>query len=252
MKNPLLTNVNEQDFLLADFCAIILKKYKIMAIKIQNSFRAMLIIVLTSIAFQVQAQDWKTDKKVNVVFGLTQVLVKGFNVEGNYIHNRLIFDYSHGVSLEFSGSGLPTDLKRQGLAVHAPWTTGFGVGYRLKEWVNIRVEPKWHRFEFYYDGESQNSANQIVSYNTMSLGIGIYSHYQPFKNSASFLKGITIAPNIRFWPTIASTLKEDKYTYVNKNTLKNEAIKTVDPGIGLTPLIVNVSVGYSFDIKKKK
>ena len=27
---------------------------------------------------------------------------------------------------------------------HLPWTTGFGIGYRLKEWVNIRVAPKWH------------------------------------------------------------------------------------------------------------
>jgi hypothetical protein len=143
-----------------------------MAIKIQNSCRAMLIIVLTSMAFHVQAQDWKTDKKVNVVFGLTQpLLVKGYNIEGNYIHNRLIFDYSHGVSLDFSGSNVTADLKNQGVSVLVPWTTGFGVGYRLKEWINIRVEPKWHRFKFYYDGKSQISANEIVSYNTMSLGI---------------------------------------------------------------------------------
>ena len=97
--------------------------------KIQNSVRAFLFLMLTSMAFHSQAQDWKTDKKVNVVFGLTQpLLVKGFNIEGNYIHNRLIFDYSHGVSLDFSESSVTPDLKRQGLAVHMPWTTGFGVG----------------------------------------------------------------------------------------------------------------------------
>jgi hypothetical protein len=200
-----------------------------------------------------QAQDWKTDKKINVVFGLSQLfLVKGFNIEGNYIHNRLIFDYSHGVSLDFSESTVTTDLKRQGLAVHMPWTTGFGIGYRLTDWLNVRVEPKWHRFEFYYDGETQNNTNEITSYNTMSLGIGVYGNYQPFKNKSSFLKGIMIAPSIRFWPTVNSTLNGDKYNYLNKKTLVTEEIKTLDPGIGFTAFVFNVSVGYSFDIKKKK
>ena len=131
--------------------------------KIQNSVRALLFLaLLCSISFNSQAQDWKSEKKVNVVFGLTQpLLVKGFNIEGNYIYNRLIFDYSHGVSLDFSESSVTLDLKRQGLAVHMPWTTGFGVGYRIREWINVRVEPKWHRFEFYYNGESQNAGNQM-------------------------------------------------------------------------------------------
>lgn len=221
-----------------------------MTIKILKFFRATLLIVFASITFLSQAQNWKTDKKINVVFGLTQpLLVKGFNIEGNYIHNRFIFDYSHGVSLDFSGPSVTTDLKEQGVAVHMPWTTGFGVGYRLKEWINIRVEPKWHRFEFYYNNETQNSSNKIASYNTMSLGVGVYGHYQPFKNKTSFLKGIMIAPSIRFWPTIASTLKDDKYIYLNKNTGKNEDIKTLNPGIGFTPFVFNISIGYSFSLK---
>ncbi len=221
--------------------------------KIQNSVRAFLFLMLTSMAFHSQAQDWKTDKKVNVVFGLTQpLLVKGFNIEGNYIHNRLIFDYSHGVSLDFSESSVTPDLKRQGLAVHMPWTTGFGVGYRIKEWINVRVEPKWHRFEFYYNGETQNASGQITGYNIFSLGIGLYGHYQPFKYNTNFLKGIMIAPSIRFWPTITSTLANDKFSYANKVTNKTEEIKTLDPGIGFTPFVFNISVGYSFDLRKKK
>lgn len=223
-----------------------------MTIKTLKFFRATLLFVFASIAVHSHAQDWKTDKKINVLFGLTQpLLVKGFNIEGNYIHNRFIFDYSHGVSLDFSGSSVTTDLKEQGVAVHMPWTTGFGVGYRLKEWINIRVEPKWHRFEFYYNDQTQNTPNQITSYNTMSLGVGVYGHYQPFKNKTSFLKGIMIAPSLRFWPTIASTLKDDKFTYLNKNTGKNEEIKTLNPGIGFSPIVFNVSVGYSFGLKKK-
>jgi hypothetical protein len=78
------------------------------------------------------AQDWKTDKRFNVLFGLSQPIVAhGFNVELNYIHNRFIFDFSQGVGLTFSGDALPPSLQQQGVEVHMPWTTGFGIGYRL-------------------------------------------------------------------------------------------------------------------------
>jgi hypothetical protein len=209
--------------------------------------KIMFIFILGSITLQSNAQDWKTEKKVNVVFGLTQaIFAKGFNIEGNYIHKRLIFGYSHGVSLDLSGTTVTPEMREQGIAVHMPYTTGFGIGYRLKEWVNVRIEPKWHRFEFYYEGEAQNSSTQIISYNTKTLGVGIYGHYQPFKKRNSFLKGIMIAPSVRFWPTISSTLEGDRYKYQNKVTGQQEEIITLDPGPGFTPLIVNVSIGYSF------
>ena len=221
-------------------------------IKKQSSIKTMLIIVLSSIALQSNAQDWKSEKKVNVVFGLTQpIFAKGFNIEGNFIYKRLIFDYSHGVSLDLVGTTVTPDLREQGLAVHMPYTTGFGIGYRLKEWINVRIEPKWHRFEFYYDDETQNNSNQITAYNTMTIGIGVYGHYQPFKNKASFLKGIMISPSIRFWPTISSTLEGNSHNYLNKNTGKSEEIKTLDVGPGFTPFIYNISIGYSFGLKKK-
>ena len=220
--------------------------------KLNISIKSMLIIIMSSIALQSNAQDWKSEKKVNVVFGLTQpIFAKGFNIEGNYIHKRLIFDYSHGVSLDLAGTTVTPDLREQGLAVHLPYTTGFGIGYRLKEWVNVRIEPKWHRFEFYYDDETQNNSNQITAYNTMTIGIGVYGHYQPFKNKTSFLKGIMISPSIRFWPTISSTLEGNSYNYLNKNTGKSEEIKTLDVGPGFTPFIYNISIGYSFGLKKK-
>lgn len=220
--------------------------------KLNISIKTMLIIVLSSIALQSNAQDWKSEKKVNVVFGLTQpIFAKGFNIEGNYIHKRLIFGYSHGVSLDLAGTTVTPEMREQGLAVHLPYTTGFGIGYRLKEWINVRIEPKWHRFEFYYDDEIQNSSNQITAYNTMTIGIGVYGHYQPFKNKTSFLKGIMISPSIRFWPTISSTLEGNSYNYLNKNTGKSEEIKTLDVGPGFTPFIYNISIGYSFGLKKK-
>lgn len=223
-----------------------------MTIRIHKLPAVLLVSLLLSLSVSLHAQDWKEDKKINVLFGLTQpLLVKGFNIEGNYIHNRLIFDYSHGVSLDFSGNSVTTDLKRQNVAVHMPWTTGFGIGYRVKEWINVRIEPKWHKFEFYYDGEVQNSTNIITSYNTMSLGIGLYGHFQPFKNKSSFIKGIMIAPSVRYWPTVYSSLDGDQYTYFNKYTNSNEEIEVLDPGIGFTPFVFNISIGYSFDVKRK-
>jgi hypothetical protein len=93
--------------------------------------------------------------------------------------------------------------------------------------------------------------NRVNAYNTFSLGLGVYFAYQPFKKQDNFLKGLLISPSVRFWPTVSSSQKDD-FAYNNKITGKPETIKTVDPGIGFTPLVFNVSVGYSFDLKKKK
>jgi hypothetical protein len=208
-----------------------------------------IVFLMITITERLNAEEWKSENKVNLVFGLTQpIFAKGINIEGNYIHKRLIVNYSHGSSLDFSENLVNADLREQDISVHIPYTTGFGIGYRFEEWINIRVEPKWHRFEFYYDGDSQDNSNIITSYNTMSLGIGVYGHYQPFKNQKSFLHGIMLAPSVRFWPTISSTLEGDRFTYSNKVTGTNEEIKTLDSGVSFTPFIINISIGYSFDL----
>ncbi len=212
------------------------------------------VLLLTFMIQTVVAQqgDWKEDKKISVLFGLTQPLfASGFNIEGNYIHKRLIFDYSHGAGLKFGSDLVTTELSEQGVVVFVPWTTGFGVGYRFTEWLNLRVEPKWHRFEFYYDGESRNDANRITADNTFSLGLGLYGFFQPFKKQENFLKGITVAPSVRFWPTLSSEIPSDGFSYENKRTGTTEKIETLDSGIGFTPLIVNISIGYTFDLKRK-
>lgn len=217
----------------------------------QIPLKSLLLLLLLVFSAHLHAQDWKSDKRVNILFGLTQpIFVDGFNVEGNYIHNRFIFDYSHGISLDFKEDALTEDLKNQDIVVHMPYTTGFGIGYRFKEWINLRVEPKWHRFEFYYNGETQNAKNEITAYNTFSLGLGLYGSICPFKNSSSFLKGIMLAPSVRYWPTMHSTLNNDGFSYVNKNTNSVEKIKTVDPGFGFSPWIFNISIGYTFSLKK--
>ena len=215
--------------------------------------KAFFMLFTIVFASNVKAQDWKSAKRINVLFGLSQpVLASGFNIEGNFIFRRFIFDYSHGIDLQFKDNTVTADLRRQKVAVRMPWTTGFGIGYRLKEWINIRIEPKFHRFEFYYENDPQTRGNQITSFNTFSLGVGAYGSYLPFKRKDNFLKGIMISPSIRFWPTVHSTLKGGKYFYLNRYTGMNEEVKTLDPGFGFTPLVVNISVGYSFQMKNKK
>ena len=243
--------MNGIDSALSEFCVLIIQK-KIMT-HIKSHLLSLTVALFFLISdFSASAQDWKTEKKINILFGLSQpLLAHGFNIEGNLIYHRFIFDYSHGVSLDFKDNAVPSELRMQEVALHMPWTTGFGIGYRLKEWLNIRVEPKWHRFEFYYENEIQNQSSEITSYNTFTLGLGVYGSYQPFKKKNNFLKDFMISPSIRYWPTVHSSLKDNNFTYTNQRTGSNEEIKTYGPGFGLTPFIVNVSVGYSFQFKKK-
>lgn len=199
-----------------------------------------------------QSSKEQFDTRINVLFGLTQPLIaKGFNIEGNFFYKRLAFDYSHGVSLDFSGNTVSGEVKEQHLQVHIPYTTGFGLGFRFTEWLNLRVEPKWHRFEIYYEDESQSESNGIVGYNTFSLGLGAYANWRPFKNIQNPLKGIMIAPSIRYWPTVSSSLTDDKFVYDNRITGKTETHNRMEAGINNTPIVFNISVGYSFDLSGK-
>ena len=224
---------------------------KLQAIKTGLLLTSLLLFAMYS---QSNAQDsktdWKHETRVAVLFGMSQpLLARGFNIEGNFIYKRWIVDYSHGASLDFKGNTLTSELKDQQLAVHLPYTTGFGVGYRFTKWLNVRVEPKWHRFEFYYAGEPQNAASRITNYNTFSLGLGVYGFFRPFEKQNNFLSGITLAPSVRFWPNVSTSLEGDEFSYSNKLTGQQAKIKELGPGIGFSPLIINVSVGYSIKLR---
>lgn len=218
-----------------------------------NRHRLILISILLSFSnslFSQTKEKEPLDTRVNILFGLTQpLLVQGFNIEGNFFYKRLAFDYSHGVSLDFEGSSVVGELKDQKLTIHVPYTTGFGIGYRFNNWFNLRVEPKWHRFEIYHEGDAQNQNTEIVGYNTFSLGLGAYVNWLPFKRKTNALKGIMVSPSIRYWPRLSSTLENDKFTYTNKNTGNVETHNAMEAGIGNTPVVFNISIGYSFGLK---
>lgn len=209
-------------------------------------FCTILLISITTISFA-QNTDKDFGTQVNLLFGLNQPMLGGFNIEGNVFHERFVFDYSHGVSLNLSGAAAPQVLSDVGLEAHIPWTTGFGVGYRLTDWLNVRFEPKWHQFEIFY--ENGDATTPITTYNTTTLGIGLYGAWKPFKHQDNFLKGFMVAPSLRYWYNVNSTLENNELTYFNSTTNQEETHQALNIGLNNTPWIVNISVGYSVDLK---
>jgi hypothetical protein len=61
-----------------------------------------------------------------------------------------------------------------------------------------------------------------------------------------------VAPSVRFWPTVSSSLDGDSFSYDNKNTGNIETVEVLNPGVGFTPFIFNISVGYSFNLEKNR
>jgi hypothetical protein len=201
-----------------------------------------------SFAQEISKEKEPLSTEVAVLFGMTQpLLVGGFNIEGNLFYKRFAFDYSHGASLEFRAETAVGAMSEQGLAAHIPYSTGFGVGYRFTEWINLRVEPKWHRLQIYYDGEDYNETGFLADYTTFSLGLGLYGSWKPFKQKEhKLLRGITIAPSVRWWPTLSSSLENDQQEYYNKITEQTEIHQRQQMGMANTPWIFNISVGYSY------
>jgi len=216
----------------------------------KNQVYFYVLIAMFPILINAQVQEWKNERELGLVFGLIQPLfASGFNIEGVYAHKRLIFNYSHGMSLDFKGDLLPETVRNQSLEIHMPFTTGFGVGYRFTHWLNLRVEPKWHRFNFYYENEAQTNENLAASHNTFSLGLGLYGLWKPFKKQDSWLKGFTVAPSLRYWPNVVSDFEPNGFTYQNRLTEQEEKLSSLQPGIGFTPFILNVSIGYLIPLK---
>ncbi|HAA10893.1 MAG TPA: hypothetical protein DCE41_04015 [Cytophagales bacterium] len=216
------------------------------------------VVVLTMVSLlgmgsRALAQESSDTKeyRVNLLFGLNQPLLGGFNVEGNFIYDRWIFDYSHGVNLQFDNALLDAANQAQGIDVLVPWTTGFGIGYFMNDWLNLRLEPKWHRFELFPMGTEQTTANSLGGYTTFSMGAGLYANLRPFKRQENFLKGFTVAPSIRYWPRVGSSLDNHAFTFEqpgNGGMIEHEAMQV---GVNNTPWVLNVSVGYSLSWLKK-
>jgi hypothetical protein len=201
--------------------------------------------ILNGFAQTTERKEFLYSNKFSILAGLIQpTVLSGGNLEINYTTKRLIFDYSHGFSLDPPATG---DVKDQNLVLHLPSSTGFGVGYRITSFLDIRFEPKLHSWEAYYKSENQTESSKIKDFKTMTLGIGLYYRYFPFKNSDNkFLQGITTSTSIRWWQNVGTTLRDDQFSYSNKTTGKTETLKAPSVGLANTPLIINIGIGYTF------
>lgn len=207
-------------------------------------FFSILFLAILNKSFA-QKKELLYSNRFSIVAGLIQpIALKGGNIEVTYTTNRMIFDYSHGFNLNPPSGGA---YKRQNVVLHLPFSTGFGIGYRLNSNLDVRFEPKLHSWEVYYKNEAQNANTKLKDYKTFTLGAGVYYRYFPFSKSPNkALQGITTATSLRYWPNVGTTLSHDSFDYTNKTTQKIETQKAANIGMGNTPLIFNISVGYTF------
>ncbi len=206
----------------------------------------LLILVLNGLLMNAQSIQ-RSKNQVSILFGLTQpLLLRGFNIEGNYWMKKFVVDYSHGLNLHLYGKFVGGQIEQQQLDLKVTHSLGVGFGYRFTEGFNLRIEPKLHLFEVYYKGEQQNSDNRVGNYSTFTLGLGAYYCWLPFREREGGLRGLTIAPSVRFWPNVSSSLDDNPLIYFNKITGKNEEHQAANIGAANSPWILNVSVGYTF------
>jgi hypothetical protein len=168
----------------------------------------------------------------SVMAGLTQwVVFQGGNVAVEYKIGRLAFEYSHGQGLDLNqvpGVGLTSAERDAGAHVRVPWTTGFGVGFRVTDHLDVLVEGKAHRFEV-----TSRDRNAEIAYTTFSVGPSVFY-------SIHLYKGLFLQPNVRFWPNVASTLSGDHAL------LRQPDGSVYDHEAHAFGLFANANIGWTF------
>lgn len=187
--------------------------------------------------------------RLAVLAGLIQpIVLRGGNVEVDVHFKRFVVGYSHGFLLNIDGAAVVGEAGEQELSFHLPYSTGFGVGLRPLEWLDIRLEGKAHRFQVRQAGSDRGSP--LFSYTTYTLGAGVYAQYRPFDHfgvrAAEWLRGFTLVNSLRWWPNVASTLPQNRRSYTHPTTGVRTVHHAQNIGIANTPIIYNLSIGYSF------
>ena len=172
------------------------------------------------------------EQKFSVMAGLSQwLLFRGGNLAVEFKTGRLAFEISHGQGLDLNqlgGFALSSAERDAGTRVRVPWTTGFGVGYRITENLHLLVEFKAHHYEV-----RASEGSSEVTYTTFSIGPGAF--YSIYLSKHLFLE-----PNLRFWPNVGSTL-DDHRTLLERCDGTSYEHRAHDFGF-----FGNVNLGYSF------
>ncbi len=162
----------------------------------------------------------------------------GYNLNATYTTNRWIFDYSHGIGLEipdFIKSEEQEDLNAE---IKIPWTTGPGIGYRLTENLDTRIDFKAHRTELdLLNGQAE------LEYTQFTAGPGVYYRFYLGKTT-----GLGLEASARYWFDLGNNqdgLDGTDFRFVD-NEGNNQSFDTnINAGIG-----VNIAVIYTFGRNK--
>jgi hypothetical protein len=194
-------------------------------------FTAALALASTSAQAQLTKINPNTVGKFTLAAGLSQPLIlKGYNIAGAYFTERVTFEWSHGWSLN---PPLSDAQKKQNLEFEVEWTTGPGIGYRLTNALDTRLELKAHHYAVDFNNE-----NAKIEYTTYTVGAGAYYRIYPFKKG--ILRGLLIEPNLRWWPMVGSTLSGGEYRYTDAAGLP-QAHKPIR-----SDFIYNMNIAWTF------
>lgn len=168
----------------------------------------------------------------SVMLGLGQWIVfGGGNVAAQLKRGRFVFEYSHGQALDFSRISFSQTAAENdaGVEVTAPWTTGGGFGYQITPKLHVLLEFKAHHYQV------RDVAGGKTEYTTFTAGPGIFYDFYLTKN-------LFLQPNLRWWPTIASTYdREASLMAEDGGTYKHERHDL--------PPFVNMNLGWTFDAR---
>lgn len=206
--------------------------------------KKLIIIIILFSNFTLFAQDqekepFRYSHKFTLGTDLAQpFLLGGFNLNATYTTNRWIFDYSHGIGLEipdFIKSDEQEDLNAK---IEIPWTTGPGVGYRITENLDTRIDFKAHRTEV-----DLLNGQQELEYTQFTAGPGVYYRFYLGKKT-----GFGLEASARYWFNLGNNLNGldgDHFNFQDSNGNQQSFDTNISAGIG-----VNIALIYTFGRNK--
>lgn len=186
---------------------------------------------------QIKNNDVRATRKLSVLSGLIQpVAFGGVNIAVTYFTPKWTFEYSHGMFLHY-----PRIVRKdKGLvSLYSQYSTGPGIGYRIKNTIDIRFEVKMHQYE------AGLNKTQRITYTNLDAGLGLYSRKYIFRNKKSGWQPFFLEHSLRYWQNFYSTLENRRFAYTDIEG-KKRVHKPHNIGF-----FYNLSLGYTLDMNKK-
>lgn len=177
----------------------------------------------TALLAQPAARPDRYTGRATILAGLLQpAFLGGANVAATYFTDRWTFEYSHGMRLTYPEVARDAETTSR---LYSPYTTGFGVGYRITRQFDTRLEFKVHGYEAtLVNGES-------LTYQTYSVGLGAYYRLHLWR-------GLLLEPSVRWWPNVGSSLPGESHAFTSAD---GQPLVHQAHNLGF---FANVSLGY--------